>query len=55
MKRKPIELQLDNLPDDPLPVLRKALQDRSPSVVMTAARRLKQRELSGLEPMERPR
>lgn len=41
---------MDNLPDDPLPVLRKALEDRSPAVVTTAARRIKQREVAGLEP-----
>lgn len=40
---------MDNLPDDPLPVLLKALEDRSPSVVMTAARRIAQRELTGLD------
>lgn len=40
---------MDNLPDDPLPVLRKGLQDRSPSVVYTAARRIQQREIQELQ------
>ncbi len=40
---------MDNLPDDPLPILRKALLDRSPSVVYTAARRIQQREIRELQ------